>query len=106
MSGWRARAECRSTPWVWWECEPRESRPGSAARELCARCPVVVECALDALDTKIGHGVVRAGVVCRRDTRAEREATEDALEIAATTAQFARTYLDGPDGYPRRVSGE
>lgn len=106
MSGWRSRAECRATPWIWWECEPSESRPGPAARELCARCPVVVECALDALDTKTGHGVVRAGTVCRRDTKAEREDTELALEIAASTASFARTHLDGPDGYPRRVTGE
>lgn len=98
---WKDRAECRATPWAWWEVGGA-SRPGPAARELCGRCPVVAECAVDALETKTGHGIVRAGVVCRRGTRAQREATEDALEIAATPALFARKWLDGPDGRPIR----
>lgn len=37
-----------------------------AHRAVCGTCPVRAYCAIDAIETKAGHGVVRAGVLCDR----------------------------------------
>lgn len=63
---WRDRAACRDIPGDPWY--PNRDGWGAdirAAREVCSRCPVRVECAQSALDNNEVHGVF-AGVAARQ----------------------------------------
>jgi hypothetical protein len=77
--GWQAKAKCRDAdPETWYvENLPAED-PAGAATQLCAGCPVLVECAKDAVtpvdmakllgtfetpDLVHVSGVVRAGII-------------------------------------------
>lgn len=69
---WAARAKCAGRDPADYELEPlhggtRESinrnqlLKQARAHDLCLGCPVIAECAKDALETK-AHGMVRGGV--------------------------------------------
>jgi len=90
VTGWRERAACKDTwfPEAWWLSKPGDKTESSfddnqAARRVCRRCPVVSECAQDALVMR-ADGVIRAAVACRIDRRGEwLPASEAALRVAA-----------------------
>lgn len=61
---WTVRAKCRDSAGEQWDTEPKEFNrddPHARARELCAGCAVVRECARDAVDYP-AWGTVRGGV--------------------------------------------
>ena len=88
--GWRDRAACAGTwyPEAWWLSKPGDKTENSfddnqAARRVCRRCPVVSECARDALAMR-ADGVIRAAVACRLDRGGQWvPRSEAALRIAA-----------------------
>ncbi|GAA1007975.1 hypothetical protein GCM10009551_088820 [Nocardiopsis tropica] len=74
--GWRDRAGCAGDEPERW-CDQPFVTAGHAAR--CEACPVLVACAEDALAMQTTGRVVRAGVLCERRTRDERERTDAQL---------------------------
>ena len=66
VGDWRARAACRGRSDVFF---PAEGRPGQAARDVCAGCPVLEECRewaiVNVSDVDVVAGSVFAGVSAR-----------------------------------------
>ena len=59
---WRDRAKCRGRNPRYWDLAGRTHLDAeTAARTICRGCPVIAECALDAIDHG-DAGVIRAGV--------------------------------------------
>lgn len=73
---WQIRAACRGTSLSMWEDQAAVT---DAHRAVCGGCPVRVYCAIDALETRAGHGVVRAGVLCERHHHRATQRTNAAL---------------------------
>lgn len=87
---WRAHAKCADMPAYLFDAEhlrfahyPDER--AAAARALCSGCPVVAECAADALHPW-GIGTVRAGILIPE--RAYQG--EDRKRVRAQLAEIAR----------------
>lgn len=78
--GWQQQAKCLTAdPELWYVTNLPVEDPVGAARELCAGCPVLRDCAADAVkpidmtallgtfeEPDLIHvsGVVRAGIIC------------------------------------------
>lgn len=73
-------------------------------RAVCARCPVLVDCAVDAVRRPV-TGMIRAGIACDRTTKYRRMATRDQLVdvlnahgIEVTVQNHAPPVVGGPRG--------
>lgn len=69
--GWRARASCVGTDPESWVVNTGHATVPSWQAAMCLRCPVLADCAADAID----HGdvnVIRAATVCVVDRYATR----------------------------------
>lgn len=84
---WTDRAACVNTNPEWWDLETH-AEPTRLHRDMCMSCPVLAQCALSAKRDKV-RGVIRAGTACRRESKAEREDTDEALDRAALAARIA-----------------
>lgn len=84
---WAGRASCDGTNPDYWDLDVQSTVP-RFARDLCLACPVLLQCALSAKQDK-ANGVIRAATECRRTDRAQREATDEALDRVALAARIA-----------------
>ncbi len=84
---WRWRAQCAGLDPERW-CDRTRVSPWH--RLHCAvLCPVQTDCAMDALETE-ADGVIRAGVLCDRTTKAARIRTERELIDVLTRRGVSR----------------
>lgn len=73
-SPWQDKARCAGTdPRRWWHVTPEPWQ-----QRLCAQCPVLVDCAADAL-RRPANGVIRAGIGCDRSNRWQAQNTRHRL---------------------------
>ena len=84
---WRDLAMCagRTSPDPDLQSRPTNVSYAKAAQRYCQGCPVVVECAQDALDHG-DHSVVRAGVYLFGANGYRRAASTQALQDVVATA--------------------
>lgn len=89
LEGWETRARCAGTNPDYWELE---THPGGDvprfARDLCLRCPVLLQCAMAARRDR-ADGVIRAATACRRGSPRLREETNEALDRVILAAAMA-----------------
>lgn len=57
LDSWREVAACRGAAQVDFFCDPSDRRATSAARALCAGCPVAGECLSWAIETNQQEGI-------------------------------------------------
>lgn len=90
-TGWMADAQCREMDWDDFEIpakvrgdSPEQDlrRKWDYATELCALCPVITECALDALDQEDTE-IIRAGVPLPMKGNSSYRRAQTALQIIA-----------------------
>lgn len=112
---WWERAACRHADPTDFDCDrrrhdvPSPERRADYARRACGACPVMAQCAADALDGS-GRGTVRAGIwlSARGDDTDETEARLNNVALLLIAKGLPRSFLkvDYETGHVHVATGD